>query len=687
MPIAFDQMNAKLSQYRGNGPLNALVHVFADKIANIPVDNAVAAPPVTTRADLCAAFHAEWGTYLDWAQLQAVLTATTDPMHREMLLGPVLRRLLPDEGQGGDGATEVSVDAVATLGKRFGIRVEAYQDYAGLRAEIREKLLKEHPGIEEDALRHLGDKAFKRALGPEIKRRFMGAPDNLPEAVAIQRAAQELQSILAGNRPHFPTREQVDLVGIPDPDRLAEGGIGHFATLSLNRVADGYRFGKSDNAAPNVNTFGTAVHNLSQGYKTPCDYAQAAPVLREQLRAAVSSAVKAAPAAGIAAGVAIAHTMRDKTSEIFSAYQAGPPKAGKTGDAAKGGLGGMMDGLLGNVSTFFGGGEADVFGSLKGIMGMLGGIFEPIMKMLMGFQDTLSESAKKPGDPFSKKEMDSYTAQSEALGKAASDFSIRLETLGAESTSARLLHEAWRKNPDATGVWASLIDKLVSEGDLAAADNCLHDQESKMLGTLQTVRDSVLAKGGNVVPLDFAINYYREAFASLETPELRREPESIQARLVVFKELDAKVRELEKKNEGFIASDAKAQEVRSLAASLTAQVTAAGASVPASLTARLAEATREMTHLFGPGGNNGQVESLKQSANALLRQAPFSAPPTYMFDAQQVANSITARKQQQQQARAQQQPQAPQAMAQPHQQHQAGGGGYGRARRHQPYYR
>ena len=40
---------------------------------------------------VCQAFHAEWGSYLNWEQLQAVLAHTPDAMHREILLGPVLR--------------------------------------------------------------------------------------------------------------------------------------------------------------------------------------------------------------------------------------------------------------------------------------------------------------------------------------------------------------------------------------------------------------------------------------------------------------------------------------------------------------------------------------------------------------------------------------------------------------------
>lgn len=615
MPIAFDQMNAKTSNYQNNGPLNALVHALVAKQAN---GQPVIQPDPALQRELSQAFYDEWGTYLSLQQLTNIIEHTTDPMHREMLLGPVLRRMsAADEGEQGDsGSPEVSVEAVAKLGKRFGIRVESYKDYEGIRAEIREQLLKRNPQLTEteDILRSSIDREFYKIIRPEIQAKVIIEVDAIVPALTDkdkdQKIAElvngELQRMLSGHSPKYPRDPKDDL---PEgAGKLAENGV-IAATLRLLRKDKGYRF-QAINSIDNLDLIITADHNSSQGYKTPCDYAQAAPVLREQLRAAVTTAVAAVPAGDNVDARrqdAIGTAMQNNTSRLFSEYQAGPAKASKTGDAAKGGLNGMMDGLLGNVSDFFSG---DFFGSAKGIAGLFQSLFGPIMKMLMGFQETMSESAKQPGDPFSKTEIDKYTAQSEQLGRAATDFSLRVSDL--EESSAKVLNEQWRQDPNAIGVWASLIDKLVAEGNIAAANDCLSNQERKLLAKLTAIAAS--SDDAKKQTIETTIRIYQEATNPLAramshpkaTDALKHE--SLMARSHLFQELHISADELSSKHARFTEATTKKGKLevdKALVDSELATATTAGANT---LAARFTAAQTTLTNLLAESaeiiGNN-----------------------------------------------------------------------------------
>ncbi len=569
MPIAFDHMNAKTSHYQNNGPLNALVHVLVSKKAD---GQSVIQPDPALQRELSKAFYDEWGTYLSLQQLVRIVEHTTDPMHREMLLGPVLRRMLPEEetGQGDSGSAEVSVEAVAKLGKRFGIRVESYKTPEGIKAEIKEAILKSRPP--------LADPQREETLQRLVDREFESITNNINDP--RNTGADGLKDFLA----------ETD-------DTLEEDAPDHHATLRLLRKDKGYRF-QAINHDDNANLIITADHNSSQGYKTPCDYAQAAPVLREQLRAAVMTEVAAAGNNAARQAAAIGTALQNNTSRLFSEYQTSSAKASQTGGATKGGFDGMMDGLLGNVSTFFSG---DVFGSMKGIAGLIESIFGPLMKMLMGFQETMFESAKRPGDPLSKKEMDEYSKKSEALGTAATDFSMRVEALG-ESTSAKVLNAAWRKDPDSIGVWASLIDKLVAEGELAAANDCLSDQERRLLEKLTAIAAS--SEDDKKQEIETTIRIYQEAINPLAramshpTVGDALKHESLQSRLGLFKELHMKAGELSSKHARFTEATMKQEKLTVDETLVTLERTAAEAMNADTLVARFTAAQTTLTNLL-----------------------------------------------------------------------------------------
>ncbi len=121
MPVDLTRARAKISGYgpnRNNDALNALVHVLATKMNDVPNPDH---DRDATRRLLCNTFSEEWGTKLDWNQLTAVLRETHDPLHKEMLLGPALRRMLPEEER--VGSAEISPESVAKLARKFNIRV------------------------------------------------------------------------------------------------------------------------------------------------------------------------------------------------------------------------------------------------------------------------------------------------------------------------------------------------------------------------------------------------------------------------------------------------------------------------------------------------------------------------------------------------------------------------------------
>ena len=595
MPVAFDQMNAKTSNYQDNGPLNALVHVFASVKDGQPVIQ----PNLALQRELSQAFYDEWGTYLSLQQLAEIVQHTTDPMHREMLLGPVLRRMLSEEetGQGDSGSAQVSVEAVAKLGKRFGIRVESYKTPEGIKAEIKEALLKSRPSLadpqQEETLQRLVDKEFRSITNNPTDPRNPGA-DGLKDFLA-----------------------ETD-------DRVEEDSAEYCATLRLLRKDKGYRFQAINQ---NVDLIITADHNSSQGYKTPCDYAQAAPILREQLRAEVKTAVAAAANNDYARQTAISTAMQNNTARLFSEYQSGPAKSSKTGDTAKGGFDGMMEGLLGNVSTFFSG---DVFGSVKGISGLIESIFGPIMKMLMGFQETMFESAQKPGDPFSKKEMDKYTAESEELGKAARDFSLKAIALSEDTAE---LYEKWRANPDSTEVWVDLIEGLVEDQQLAKADKCLREQEARLLQTLEGLKtdhaDDVDATHRNNIQT--LINGYNGAIAPLEESDFRTDKESIVARLSLFQEANSNIHDLSKQHAELKRCDQEKQRVETEGNILQAERMKAGAAIPPALAARFAQVQQQFRVL------NEKSRNLHDAEDAGLTQDRLVEPIAQLYERCRIA--------------------------------------------------
>lgn len=125
-----DQIQGKVTDYQNNGALNALVHVLVPRIVGDAYGNDANDPHASLKQNFCAAFDAEWGTYLSWEQLQAKLRQVTDPVAREQLLGPVLRRMLGQNfSKKKDGHfIQPSAFHVAKLANVFNIAVVEHVD-------------------------------------------------------------------------------------------------------------------------------------------------------------------------------------------------------------------------------------------------------------------------------------------------------------------------------------------------------------------------------------------------------------------------------------------------------------------------------------------------------------------------------------------------------------------------------
>jgi len=140
--LPFERRVAYLTGYQENCGLNGLCHVIMENIDN---------PKIQTKpffnAKLLDAFKKHYNDpTLDMAGLKNLLKGIKNPVHQEIVLGPVLRSLLPDAynvrknplrtlpparlAEMNKTNVPLTADEVQYLAAQFGVRVESYEDPA-----------------------------------------------------------------------------------------------------------------------------------------------------------------------------------------------------------------------------------------------------------------------------------------------------------------------------------------------------------------------------------------------------------------------------------------------------------------------------------------------------------------------------------------------------------------------------
>ncbi len=130
---------AKTTDYQNNGGLNALAHILVSKLDAVPV-------AAVGRVELINAFNQEYGVFLDpanpisWTKVTDMLKSIKDPRSLEVMVGPLLRRLLPAplHVPRADGVW-LPVDAadVLTVAQKFEIKCEGQATELAIKNKLR----------------------------------------------------------------------------------------------------------------------------------------------------------------------------------------------------------------------------------------------------------------------------------------------------------------------------------------------------------------------------------------------------------------------------------------------------------------------------------------------------------------------------------------------------------------------
>ncbi len=114
-------MRARTTRYQNNGPLNPLVHHLIDNASDPAI-------PPAMKQKLTEAFAEEYGVYASWDILVEKVNLIKDPTQREMILGPVLRQMLPAKYHNANNHEwpTVSPQDALTLANEFGFDMEWY---------------------------------------------------------------------------------------------------------------------------------------------------------------------------------------------------------------------------------------------------------------------------------------------------------------------------------------------------------------------------------------------------------------------------------------------------------------------------------------------------------------------------------------------------------------------------------
>lgn len=138
-PMADQLHRAQTTGDQNNCGLNALVHTLVPNMGRVP-ENAEG------RVELCDAFNARYNTQLTWEALILEMQGIVNPVDKERILGPVLRRLLLNE-RDRNSDTMLTAVQVQEVAHKFNIRVESYATHEATRRDLELKILRNQPQL------------------------------------------------------------------------------------------------------------------------------------------------------------------------------------------------------------------------------------------------------------------------------------------------------------------------------------------------------------------------------------------------------------------------------------------------------------------------------------------------------------------------------------------------------------
>lgn len=465
IPVARRAAN---SSYMYNCGLNALTHVLVENMDNVDI-------PLPAKQELLQKFDALYGTNLHtdangWDRLTQQLRGLQNPIHREIVLGPVLRQmsnvdLLLEEGESGwEGLYDTEIMFIAN---KFGIEVSSYITYEA----FKNKLLK----------------AKREELGVERLTLAQEAELNVDYAAILANPAHE----------QHPDNNQLEGENVLAGARVA--------TLDLLNTGNHYERGVTEAAAGVHNTHYT---NNRQWGRYRYNYRR--------------------DGASIARAIGTAVTTNQDLNTTFQQYetnhlqqeaQAVVNAAASNATAAPNGLqqmANMLQALTGATSP------ENKF--INGIFGFLG----PLLNFLFGFMGKLKGFVKQinPGAELDEEDLTKYARPEEA-----SLYSEYVQKVGAtDESSASFLNKTWRQDSsfEKDVAWTALTNRLLEAGLAKDLNNMLKRRErivqsgiltSLQFGDSHEAYHQYLTQNAN--PFGEASPEYQEANAQMRSEMLK----------------------------------------------------------------------------------------------------------------------------------------------------------------------
>ncbi len=493
---------AKTTQYQNNGGLNALVHVLYENM------DAVAGTRGAGR--LPSVFKVEHGYDITLGQLKALLKDLT-PVQREVVLGPVLRRMavthakrIKERGAWGD----LSADDVRGVANQFEIKVEAYSTdeetkrllEKGIR-EQEEARIELAKTAEIEAQYSIGGPAFNfvAARAARLAGTAIIAENAKLEALEKDlkiRVEREIKQLVdAGMHLHSEAKKAhkpgLDVVGYHHrtPNQVA------FTKATLQLWFEGNQWGRVVTTSDIADT-----HNES--YKAGrkfYDYDTEHAMVTAQLLDAKIEYEKA-----VAAG------KPNPKINVASLFAKSEEKSGKSATQEQN-MQTMIEKLMGTFTDFMPGGKDSIFGMLtQFLVKIIGGIFSmvPLLKE-MGKQ--FKQGHQSQGSEIDAEEIAEISEKDPELGLAYEKFAKLSSQIDDPA-----LNKAWRANPNSPEVWQQAFSSLVDAGRLDEADEWLKGAERRLIQELRAMerRNPTGAQGQQL------LNIYIKLVQDLENPVL-----------------------------------------------------------------------------------------------------------------------------------------------------------------------
>jgi len=513
----------QLSSYQNNGPLNGLVHVLVADIDKLPAGGSK-----VTRAkqDLLNAFAAEHNIYLTWDDFKQVVK-DLNPIQREVVLGPVLRRLIPEDADITKprkttlnpppiGWAAISAEEAAQLAWRFDIKTEDYLTPDAFKAKLtremkaadindiyarrepieilgleRARLAAGTPGAAIAALTPAQTVALRTRISQELS--AQGHAMNLQQRVEVE--FRRRQALPVGHADH-PDTNQIQQAALAAP----------IATLKLwQSEEDQYQFDIANLLAHNSHY---ASHSFASYEKRSADVTKV-----------INDAVLKRTAA--------------KPIEIKKAFQQFETAEAKKPGAFAEKMQDQMQGMLSGITNMLG------FGDKNGPMAFIGSIFSnllkgmmPMLGMLGNMKQMVANMGKTPdasliSDPDEMKKLQEENPELAAETREFASLVEKLEELGEKEEAGRL-NEAWRATPNTPVVWRDLVVTMIDHGLNDDVDSWMREKSKKTLEHLIR-EEQKIERSQNLrrpTQLHQELTHVQTAFAQLEDPRLAQASEA-----------------------------------------------------------------------------------------------------------------------------------------------------------------